>query len=181
MALSSFEEPDEAPLPTKRLRWATQRMKGKSGTKKRGSIIDRLHHRGLQSEKKRDSGGGESMGTDLGGIREEPEDDGKAVEDPDHDRDKQGPRNILFNIPLPPEAIDEDGLPVKHYRRNKIRTAKYTPISFVPKNLWYQFHNIANVYFLFLIILTVSINLLTIWTVLMVSSSSAYLAHPIQV
>jgi phospholipid-translocating ATPase len=29
-------------------------------------------------------------------------------------------------------------------------------LSFIPKNLWYQFHNIANVYFLFLIILNVS-------------------------
>jgi len=179
MALSSFEEPEEAPLPTtKRLRWATQRVKGKSGTKKRGSIIDRFHHKGSQSEKKRDSGGGESLGTELGGIREEqePEDDGKATEDPDHDRDKQGPRNILFNIPLPPEAVDEDGHPIKHYRRNKIRTAKYTPISFVPKNLWYQFHNIANVYFLFLIILTVSLMILSARAVLIASSSSAYSA-----
>jgi phospholipid-translocating ATPase len=181
MALSSFEEPDDAPLPTKRLRWATQRIKGKSGTQKRGSILDRLHHRGSQSEKKRDSGGGESMRTDLGGIREEPEDSGKATEDPDHDRDRQGPREILFNIPLPPEAVDEDGLPVKHYRRNKIRTAKYTPISFIPKNIWYQFHNIANVYFLFLIILTVSTIPLPLRAILIVLSSSAYLAQPTQV
>jgi phospholipid-translocating ATPase len=181
MALSSFEEPEEAPLPTKRLRWATQRVKGKSGSKKRGSIIDRLHHRGSQSEKKRDSGGGESMGTDLGGIQEEPEDEGKATEDPDHDRDKQGPRTILVNLPLPPDAVDEDGHPIKHYRRNKIRTAKYTPLSFIPKNLWYQFHNIANVYFLFLIILGVSLTSLPNWAVLIVPSSSAYSVHLIQV
>lgn len=162
MALSPFEEPEEPTLPTKRLRWATQRVTGKSGVKKRGSIINRLHHRGSQNEKKRDSGGGESMGTDLGGIQEEPEEDGKANEDHDHDRDNQGPRTILFNLPLPPDAVDEDGQPLKHYRRNKIRTAKYTPLSFVPKNLWYQFHNIANVYFLFLIILAVSLLCLVI-------------------
>jgi phospholipid-translocating ATPase len=156
MALSSFEEPDDAPLPTKRLRWATQRVKGKPGNKKRKSIIDRLHHRGSHNEKKRDSGGGESMGTDLGGIQEEPEEN-KPDDDAEQDKDGEGPRSVLFNIPLPPEAVDEQGLPLKRYRRNKIRTAKYTPLSFIPKNLWFQFHNIANVYFLFLIILTVGI------------------------
>ena len=94
------------------------------------------------------------MGTDLGGIQEEPneEEEEKVAEDPA----SQGPRKVYFNIPLPPDAVDEDGNPLAHYRRNKIRTAKYTPISFVPKNIWYQFHNIANVYFLFLIILAVS-------------------------
>lgn len=157
MAISSFEEPEEAPLPTKRLRWATQRVKGKTGTRKRASIIDRFHNRGSQNEKKRDSGGGESAVTDLGGIQEEPEND-KPAEDPDHDRDNQGPRRVVFNAPLRPEDLDEQGQPIRHYRRNKIRTAKYTPLSFIPKNLWYQFHNIANVYFLVLIILAVSID-----------------------
>ena len=148
------EEPATA-TPTKRLRWATQYKKGKSANKKRMSIIDRLHHRGSQnSEKKRDSGGADSMGTDLGNIREEPDEDGK--DEPNEDRDNQGPRTVHFNIPLPPTALDEHGYPVQHFRRNKIRTAKYTPLSFIPKNLWYQFHNIANVYFLFLIILAVS-------------------------
>lgn len=94
------------------------------------------------------------MGTDLGGIQEEPEQQTQE-EESEHDRDGQGPRTILFNTPLPPGAVDEEGLPLKHYRRNKIRTAKYTPLSFIPKNIWYQFHNIANVYFLFLIILAV--------------------------
>jgi phospholipid-translocating ATPase len=154
MTLSPFEEPEEAPLPTKRLRWATQRVKGQKGNKKRMSIIGRLHHRPSQNEKKRNSGGGDSMGTDLGGIQEESEEGNE--DNSEHDRDKQGPRKIFFNLPLPPEALDEEGHPLKHYRRNKIRTAKYTPISFVPKNIWYQFHNIANVYFLLLIVLAVS-------------------------
>lgn len=119
------------------------------------SIIDRLHHRPSQNEKKRNSAGDESRRTsDLGGIQEEPEQDDE--DEGEHDRDKQGPREIFFNKPLPPTALDEEGHPIKHYRRNKIRTAKYTPISFIPKNLWYQFHNIANVYFLLLIILAVS-------------------------
>lgn len=161
MAVSSYGEPDDAPITTKRLRWATQRRTGKSGVRKRMSIIDRLHHRGSQnSEKKRDSGGGESMGTDLGGIQEDPnEDDTKedqVQEDSNSKDDGQGPRIVYFNSPLPPNAVDDQGSPIVHYKRNKIRTAKYTPLSFVPKNLWFQFHNIANVYFLFLIILAVS-------------------------
>jgi phospholipid-translocating ATPase len=159
MALSSYEEPEAQPetTPTKRLRWATQRLKGKKGNKKRGSILGRLNHRGSQnSEKKRDSAGGDSMGTDLGGIQEEPNEDEEEEKILEGDG-SQGPRKVYFNIPLPPSAVDEDGHPIAQYRRNKIRTAKYTPISFVPKNIWYQFHNIANVYFLFLIILAVSI------------------------
>lgn len=159
MAISAYAEPDDVPNPTKKLRWATQRHKGKSGTKKRGSILGRLTHKGSQSssEKKRDSGGADSLSTNLGGITEEPEPEDEPDVSPQNDGDGQGPRTVYFNQPLPPDAVDEDGHPLKHYRRNKIRTAKYTPISFVPKNLFYQFHNIANVYFLFLIILTVSV------------------------
>ena len=157
LEIAIHEENNEVPAPsvpatrTKRLRWATQHHKGKSGNKKRMSIIDRFHRRGTQSsEKKRDSGGADSLGTDLGNIQEEEE---ESIED----RDNQGPRTVHFNIPLPPEALDENNYPIQHYRRNKIRTAKYTPISFLPKNLFYQFHNIANVYFLILIILAVSL------------------------
>lgn len=117
------------------------------------SILDRLNHRpSHSSEKSRHSGG--SANADLGFIQEQPE-----VEDEQeaevHDRDNQGPRTIYFNMALPREAVDENGHPLKHYRRNKIRTAKYTALSFIPKNLWYQFHNIANMYFLFLIILAI--------------------------
>lgn len=64
-------------------------------------------------------------------------------------------RRVYFNVPLPQSERDDEGHPIAQYARNKIRTAKYTPLSFVPKNLWFQFHNIANVYFLFIIILGV--------------------------
>lgn len=122
--------------------------------------MGRLGHKGSQSsEKKRDSAGADSMGTDLGGITEEPEPVEGVQGNTESSGDGQGPRIVYFNQPLPADAVDEQGHPLKHYKRNKIRTAKYTPISFVPKNLWYQFHNIANVYFLFLIILTVCIEL----------------------
>ena len=61
------------------------------------------------------------------------------------------------NIPLPDSERDEHGKPIHQYARNKIRTAKYTPISFIPKNLYYQFHNIANVFFFIIIILGVRV------------------------
>lgn len=62
-------------------------------------------------------------------------------------------RTIYFNIPLPEDMVDEDGKPITEYPRNKIRTTKYTPLTFFPKNIMFQFHNFANVYFLILIIL----------------------------
>lgn len=36
------------------------------------------------------------------------------------------------------------------YNRNKVRTNKYTFLSFIPKNLFEQLHRFANVYFVFL-------------------------------
>ena len=68
---------------------------------------------------------------------------------------KQEDRKIWMNIPLPDEAKTEEGYNKQVFVRNKIRTSKYTPLSFIPKNLWFQFHNIANIYFLFIIILSV--------------------------
>lgn len=134
----------ERSAPTKRLRWATQRVAGNSGTQKRKSIWNRQLNRMGSTKEKRESAGSNAKGS-------APEDDEKdAAPSPNN-------RTIYFNQPLPPEAKDEDGHPLVQYKRNKIRTAKYTPISFLPKNLWLQFHNIANVYFLFIIILSVRI------------------------
>lgn len=148
------EEASSNPLdtaPVKRLRWATQRITGAQGKKKRQSIFRRLSHRNRpdststngEEHTKRDS-----AATDLGPS---PDDD----DDAQSDTQPQPGRRIFFNQPLPPDARDEEGQPVAQYVRNKIRTAKYTPISFIPKNIWFQFHNIANVYFLFIIILSV--------------------------
>lgn len=39
------------------------------------------------------------------------------------------------------------------HRRNKIKTTKYTLLSFLPKNIFEQFHRFANIYFLFIVIL----------------------------
>jgi phospholipid-translocating ATPase len=128
--------------PTKRIRWATQRVTGQSGTQKRKSIWNRQLGRMGSTKEKRESAGSDQKAS-------APDDDEKdAAPSPNN-------RTIYFNQPLPPEAKDDEGHPLVQYKRNKIRTAKYTPISFLPKNLWLQFHNIANVYFLFIIILSV--------------------------
>ncbi|ODV89990.1 hypothetical protein CANCADRAFT_26222 [Tortispora caseinolytica NRRL Y-17796] len=62
-------------------------------------------------------------------------------------------RVITVNLPLPEHHLNEKGLPSALYARNKIRTSRYTPLNFVPKNLFYQFHNIANIYFVIIVIL----------------------------
>ncbi|RLV94117.1 Phospholipid-transporting ATPase DNF1 [Spathaspora sp. JA1] len=63
------------------------------------------------------------------------------------------PRTIYFNYDLPNDMKDPQGHPIIQYPRNKIRTTKYTPLSFLPKNIVFQFTNIANFYFLVLVIL----------------------------
>lgn len=42
---------------------------------------------------------------------------------------------------------------------NKVSTTKYTCLTFLPKNLFYQFTKLANGYFLFLILLQLVPNL----------------------
>lgn len=151
MALKPYEEDSEVPTnplnsgPAKRIRWATQRVTGAKAGKKRASIFRRLSSRRAAND---DPAKRDSAATDLEGVAE-------ADEAP---AEQSGPgRRIFFNQPLPDDARDEEGHPTTTFVRNKIRTAKYTPISFVPKNLWFQFHNIANIYFLFIIILSVSL------------------------
>ena len=105
--------------------------------RRNGGILGRFGRSNGANEKNRVSGGsGSSNG---------------STDDDDDVRSTR--RKIFFNIPLPDGAKDEHGRPLAYYERNKIRTARYTPVSFVPKNLWFQFHNIATVYFVFLIIL----------------------------
>ncbi|KAL8759691.1 MAG: hypothetical protein Q9184_003540 [Pyrenodesmia sp. 2 TL-2023] len=130
--------------PVKRIRWATQRVTGTNERHIRQSIKDRFQLRKAGStDKKRQSG----EATNLEGIQEDSE-PSQAGDNPEGSG-----RRIYFNTPLPDSAKDDDGHPIIRYERNKIRTAKYTPLSFVPKNLWFQFHNVANIYFLFVILL----------------------------
>ncbi|XP_054646372.1 phospholipid-transporting ATPase VA [Dunckerocampus dactyliophorus] len=55
--------------------------------------------------------------------------------------------NILYE-----HAKGEEN-PNRHYADNKIKTTKYTLLSFLPKNLFEQFHRFANVYFVFIALL----------------------------
>ncbi|KAI0124735.1 hypothetical protein BJ170DRAFT_726371 [Xylariales sp. AK1849] len=139
---------------TKRSRWATRKLTVKSSGLKRISIIDRIHKRTNSTEKKRQSGGSNSLRQEGDNGTYDPNalgDDANSAISVEAD---QG-RTLYFNQQLPNEWKDEEGHPLQHFTRNKIRTAKYTPLSFVPKNLWFQFHNIANIFFLFLVILVI--------------------------
>ena len=130
--------------PVKRMRWATTRKPGESGAKKRLSLLQRMPkmHGSSHEEKSGELNGNGQVA------------DGSPMGEQQHQGESQG-RKIYVNRPLPPEAKSEDGHIIAQYARNKIRTAKYTALSFVPKNLWFQFHNIANIYFLFIVILSV--------------------------
>ncbi|POW20980.1 hypothetical protein PSHT_02928 [Puccinia striiformis] len=71
------------------------------------------------------------------------------------DSSRQQRRSIYVNLVLPTVQVDKYGDPIARYVRNKVRTTKYTIITFFPKNMWEQFRNVANVYFLVLIIFQV--------------------------
>ncbi|KAJ5122948.1 hypothetical protein N7448_009045 [Penicillium atrosanguineum] len=134
------ETPSNISKPTKRQRWATTRHAGSGGVRKRVSIIDRFHKRSDSRDEKRRSNAPSSTADNASTNGVEPSESGAN-------------RTIYFNIPIPESERDEDGHLMHTYPRNKIRTAKYTALTFVPKNIWLQFHNIANIYFLFVIIL----------------------------
>ncbi|KAJ1794613.1 phospholipid transporting ATPase, partial [Coemansia sp. RSA 2399] len=69
------------------------------------------------------------------------------------DSDEPGDeRTVYVNVPMPDSEYDARGRP-QQYPANQIRTAKYTVLSFIPKNLIEQFRRAANIYFLFLLIL----------------------------
>jgi phospholipid-translocating ATPase len=139
------------PSHPSRTRWATRKLTIKSSKAKRLSLLGRnKHHKTNSTEKKRASAGSES----LRQPEQEPEEENDQEEE--SEEDGPGPRTLYFNLPLPDDLRDEDGGQSQQFTRNKIRTAKYTPISFIPKNLYYQFQNVANIFFLFIDILVVS-------------------------
>lgn len=146
MAIQPYQEDSNVSNPVKRIRWATQRVTGSGARGKRHGIIDRFHKRMSSSEKNKGPGEESQIGMSN--------QDRASPERSDGGQDSSQ-RRIFFNLPLPEDAKDEEGRPLAKFGRNKIRTAKYTPLSFVPKNLWFQFHNVANIYFFFLIILGV--------------------------
>ncbi|PPQ70040.1 hypothetical protein CVT25_006368 [Psilocybe cyanescens] len=62
-------------------------------------------------------------------------------------------RNVYVNYSLSAMEVDHEGEPKARYVRNKVRTTKYTLITFIPKNLYEQFRRVANLFFLSLVIL----------------------------
>ncbi|CDO76204.1 hypothetical protein BN946_scf184819.g4 [Trametes cinnabarina] len=64
-------------------------------------------------------------------------------------------RNIYVNCTLPLDEVDSNGEPIMRYVRNKVRTTKYTVVTFIPKNLYEQFRRAANIYFLALVVVQV--------------------------
>lgn len=118
--------------------------------------MDRLHRRSDLKDEKRKSPATEG-----------------PTNNPGEGEEKGSSRRVYFNIPIPEAERDEDGFPNNNYPRNKIRTAKYTALSFVPKNLWFQFHNIANIYFLLVVILNVWLLLYSFGNVLLFFLCSA--------
>ncbi|CCE27051.1 related to ATPase II [Claviceps purpurea 20.1] len=172
--MSSSTSPDPGPdpkllkVPTQRARWATRKMTVKSSSNKRLSLLNRMQHKRTQSEKDvaasdgngapfesrhsgRDGDDGDDDGDDDDGDDDENH-GGDNDDDGESEDEEDASRMLFFNMPLPDELL-EDGDPIHTFPRNKIRTAKYTPLSFIPKNLWFQFHNVANIFFLFLVIL----------------------------
>jgi len=61
-------------------------------------------------------------------------------------------RVVVPNHLVPINPRDQDH-PNNQYLSNRIRTTKYTFLSFIPRNLFEQFHRFANLYFLFIVLL----------------------------
>lgn len=60
-------------------------------------------------------------------------------------------RNLESNLPY--EGMSKSKQPNRHFPGNGIKTTKYSPLLFLPINLFEQFHRLANVYFVGLAVL----------------------------
>ncbi|PAA69169.1 hypothetical protein BOX15_Mlig005692g1 [Macrostomum lignano] len=69
---------------------------------------------------------------------------------------KQGPSTRLieanFRFESAPDVPAEPN-PNHQFANNYVRTTKYSLLTFLPLNLWEQFHRFANVYFVFIVVL----------------------------
>ncbi|KAK7402478.1 phospholipid transporting ATPase [Neonectria punicea] len=153
--MTSTTPPEGALNATQRARWATRRMTVRSSSNKRNSLLNRKHKKTASNEKNPPSEGSDQPGDNGHPPPDASDTQVEGDNDDIDDEEVSDNRTLYFNQPLPDSLVDEDGHPIQSFTRNKIRTAKYTPISFVPKNLWFQFHNVANIFFLFLVILVI--------------------------
>ncbi|CAN3373146.1 phospholipid-transporting ATPase Dnf1p [Diutina rugosa] len=150
------ENGEQTPPKMSRHRWGTTRHRsghpkkdgvGRSKTLKQ--LLNPNHHHSHEGKRKRSIRKPKTL---------DDSDDDHLPHDPvaaDDPRDRKSEhRTVVFNRLLPEDDLDEDGMPATNYPRNKIRTTKYTPLTFLPKNIINQFlHNVANIYFLVLVIL----------------------------
>lgn len=60
-------------------------------------------------------------------------------------------RSLVSNLPY--EGLEKGKQPNRYFPGNAIKTTKYTPLLFIPMNLFEQFHRLANIYFVSLAIL----------------------------
>ncbi|POI22691.1 hypothetical protein CIB84_013561, partial [Bambusicola thoracicus] len=67
-------------------------------------------------------------------------------------RKKESKTRLVRSSLLPPEAEAEKSKRPA-LAGNRLKTTKYTALSFLPKNLFEQFHRLANVYFVFIALL----------------------------
>uniref|UniRef100_A0A8C1PPC6 Phospholipid-transporting ATPase n=1 Tax=Cyprinus carpio TaxID=7962 RepID=A0A8C1PPC6_CYPCA len=66
--------------------------------------------------------------------------------------ERKGPAAMIQQRVVMPSWTEHEEIKElqKSYSRNKVRTTKYTFLSFIPKNLFEQLHRFANLYFIFL-------------------------------
>nr|XP_061786081.1 phospholipid-transporting ATPase VB-like [Nerophis lumbriciformis] len=64
---------------------------------------------------------------------------------------QQDLRHLVSNLPY--EGLEKRKQPNRYLPGNAIKTTKYTPLFFIPMNLYEQFHRLANIYFVGLAIL----------------------------
>lgn len=62
-------------------------------------------------------------------------------------------RTVIPNHLVPEVASKNQPHPNRRYLGNTIKTTKYTILTFLPKNLFEQFHRFANLYFVFVVLL----------------------------
>ncbi|XP_015683326.1 probable phospholipid-transporting ATPase VA [Protobothrops mucrosquamatus] len=66
------------------------------------------------------------------------------------EKNEETKRVVLSNLPF--EAKWKEN-PNRRHAGNKIKTTRYTFLSFIPKNIFEQFHRFANVYFVAIVVL----------------------------
>ena len=74
--------------------------------------------------------------------------DSRRISDPRRLSQKEDPNQRIVYINNPDRTNEKFNLP-----GNKVRTSKYTFLSFIPRNLFEQFHRFAYIYFLLIVIL----------------------------